>query len=151
MNQRKLTMNIGMISFMVVFIILCLVTFSILSLVSANSNLMMTQKRLTHTSDYYALSSQGEQQLAQIEARLYDLYFSSSSKQDYLAQLKTLQDIDPNMIIEDQTIQFEITQDDLKLTVELEAAYPGHALYTLKSWKVVPSATWQPEQGIDIL
>lgn len=151
MNQRKLTMNIGMISFMVVFIILCLVTFSILSLVSANSNLIMTQKRLTHTSDYYAISSQGEKRLAQIEAHLYDLYFSSDSKQSYLSQLETLKEIDSSMIIDDQSVFFDIIQDDLKLTVELEVTYPGTSLYTLKSWKVIPSTQWQPEQGIDIL
>ena len=38
MKQRKLTMNIGIISFIVIFVILCLMTFAILSLSSAKSN-----------------------------------------------------------------------------------------------------------------
>ena len=54
--NNKFTMNIGIISFIVVFIILCLMTFSILSLVSAQSNLDMTNRILEHTSEYYQLS-----------------------------------------------------------------------------------------------
>lgn len=90
MRNKKLTMNIGIISFMVVFIILCLVTFAILSLSSAYSNLNTTNKSIEHMNQYYELSSQGEMFLKDIDDSLYQLYQKTSTKNEYFHQLETL-------------------------------------------------------------
>ena len=71
MKQRKLTMNIGIISFIVIFVILCLMTFAILSLSSAKSNAQSVENSINHAKQYYLLSSQGEKTLETIDNYLY--------------------------------------------------------------------------------
>ncbi len=151
MKDKKLTMNIGIISFIIVFVILCLVTFAVLSLVSANSNLNMTNKSIEHTTEYYKISSKGEETLEKIDDKLYEIYQKSSSAKEYYDRLGVLTEEFSDLTVSDRLIRFSITENELKLTVEIEATYPGETLYKLKSHKVLPSSEWNPDQSIDIL
>lgn len=59
----KIGLNIGASSILVVFILLCLVTFSVLSLVSANADYKLSKKIADHTQDYYIAVSKAQEQL----------------------------------------------------------------------------------------
>lgn len=150
MKGRKLTMNIGIISFMIVFIILCLVTFSVLSLVSANSNMNMTNRSIEHNQEYYQLSSQGEAYLEKIDDYLYQMY-QQYSKEQYFQQLDHIKTIIPDISISNHYLYFTITGDKQKLEIEIEVLYPGNKLYEIKSWKVQSIEEWNPDQKIDVL
>ena len=150
MKNNKFTMNIGIISFIVVFIILCLMTFSILSLVSAQSNLDMTNRILEHTSEYYQLSSQGEETLKQIDQYLYKIY-KEYPKADYFDKIKPLKEMIPNMTIKDHHIQYDIKGKNQYLHIEIEILYPGNQLYQLKSWIIQPNDQWQADEKMEIL
>ena len=45
--------NIGIISLVLIFVMLCLLTFAVLSLVSAKADLGLSRKSAGHTTDYY--------------------------------------------------------------------------------------------------
>ena len=94
MKSRKLTMNIGIISFMVVFVILCFMTFAILSLVSARSNVNTIQKSIDHNAQYYELSSEGEKTLKTIDDYLYTQYQNTSSSQEYFNKVRQITQVD---------------------------------------------------------
>lgn len=151
MKNKKLTINIGIISFMVVFIILCFVTFAVLSLASAYSNLNTTNKSVDHTTLYYELSSQGEMLLKDIDDGLYDIYQNSSSMTDYFHQLDSLKDKIDIITISGHIIQYDVIQDDMKLHIEVEALYPGEKLYQVITWKIETNKEWNPDQSLDIL
>ncbi len=151
MRNKKLTMNIGIISFMVVFIILCLVTFAILSLSSAYSNLNTTNKSIEHMNQYYELSSQGEMFLKDIDDSLYQLYQKTSTKNEYFHQLETLKKENNEINISNHVIQYDITHENMTLHIELEVLYPGEKLYHIITWKTETNNEWNPDQGLDIL
>jgi hypothetical protein len=151
MKDRKLTMNIGIISFVLVFIILCLVTFSVLSLTSAQSNMEMTKRMIDHTTEYYQLSSQGEETLEKIDKFLYQLYQKSSSKNDYFQNLSQLKRQIPKITISNHTIKYDIINQDKKLHVQLKVLYPGNQFYRIEAWQIQSRQEWNPDQKMQIL
>ena len=153
MKKRRLslTMNVGIISFMVVFIILCLVTFSVLSLVSAKSNLASANKSLSHSQTYYALNNQAQDKLEVIDQTLYDYYKQSSSSASYFAKIKGLEKKDPSLQVKGKQVSFSLVKGSMKLVVSLKVTYPGKALYTVTKWQEQSSKDWNADEKIDIL
>ncbi|MEG0365270.1 MAG: hypothetical protein RR585_00435 [Coprobacillus sp.] len=150
-KQKKITMNIGIISFLTVFVILCLVTFAILSLASAKSNVNLNNKSIEHKEEYYKLCNQGETYLKQIDDQLYKNYNDSHSQSEYFSLINNVLNIDSSIKITDNIISFEIVQTNQKLHVQIEVLYPGEKLYQLKTWSISPSQEWTPDNKLNIL
>ena len=64
--------NIGSASLLVIFLILCLVTFAILSLSSAKSDYSFSERLAAHKTVYYEASSKAEEILDEIDKILAD-------------------------------------------------------------------------------
>lgn len=66
--------NIGASSLLVIFLILCLVTFAILTLTSAKSDADFAKKLAHHKTNYYAACNTAESTLDEIDAVLADAW-----------------------------------------------------------------------------
>lgn len=66
--------NIGASSLLVIFLILCLVTFAILTLTSAKSDADFAEKLAYHKTNYYAACNTAESTLDKIDAVLADAW-----------------------------------------------------------------------------
>lgn len=75
--------GIGSSSILVIFVILCLVSFAALSIVSANADYKLSTKISARTTAYYAAVNQLEYELAQLDVLLQQTYENSSSITDY--------------------------------------------------------------------
>ncbi len=62
-KEPKASMSIGVSSILVIFIIICLVTFSVMSLVSARADYALSKKIADRNKAYYAATSQAQIQL----------------------------------------------------------------------------------------
>ena len=67
-------MNIGSASILLVFVILCLVSFAVLSIVSANADSRLSTRVLERTTAYYDACNQAEQSLAGMDNTLRRVY-----------------------------------------------------------------------------
>ncbi len=63
-KQQSYFVNIGSSSLLVIFLILCLVTFAILSLSSAKSDHSFSQRLAQHRRVYYEASAKAEETLS---------------------------------------------------------------------------------------
>jgi hypothetical protein len=130
-NKREFTMNIGLPSIMLIFVVLCLVSFGVLSLVSANADRKLSQKVLARQHEYYEASNEAQEMLASVDARLHEAYEKSASKSDYISMIS---DIPTSYTYEVGTIQ--------TLRVTLSYLYPDNdsePLYQIMEWKVITS------------
>lgn len=59
--------NIGLSSLLVIFLVLCLTTFALLSLSSAKSDYSLSEKMADHVYDYYQASAEAEEIVAQLD------------------------------------------------------------------------------------
>ena len=71
--------NIGASSLLVIFLILCLVTFAILTLTSAKSDSDFAEKLAHHKTNYYAACNTAESTLDEIDAVLADAWQLSNT------------------------------------------------------------------------
>lgn len=75
--------GIGSSSILVIFVILCLISFATLSIVSANADYKLSSKVLDRTTAYYEAEGKAESMLAQLDLTLSEIYKASGSEDAY--------------------------------------------------------------------
>ena len=121
-------MNIGSASILLVFVILCLVSFAVLSIVSANADSKLSSRVLERTTAYYTACNQAEQSLAGMDKTLQRMYESCDSEEAYFASVG-------------HGKSYVIPISDLQsLQVTIEILYPRSAedtFYQITAWQVL--------------
>ena len=121
-------MNIGSASILLVFVILCLVSFAVLSIVSANADNKLSARVLERTSAYYAACNQAEQSLAGMDNTLRCIYASSDSEDAYFASVG-------------HGKSYVIPISDLQsLQVTIDILYPqtdDDSFYRITAWQIL--------------
>jgi len=149
MEKKKFGfVNTGASFLLVIFTVLCLVTFATLSVVSANADKKLAQSTTDNTTAYYAACSQAEEGLAALDDALAALYPASGGQGGLEAAVAAAP---PTGWTWDGgartlTADFKIS-DSQKLAVAVTPHYPGAAgegYYTVSQWQVENTGTWTP-------
>lgn len=127
-KKKQFGMNIGSASILLVFVILCLVSFAVLSIVSANADSKLSTRVLERTTAYYTACNQAEQSLAGMDHTLRHIYESSDSEEAYFASVG-------------HGKSYVIPISDLQtLQVTIEILYPESdkdTFYRITAWQVL--------------
>lgn len=159
MNKRKFPItNIGSVSLLMIFIILCMFTFAALSLSTAASDYHSAQTLADHTTAYYEASDKAEQKLADVDRILKDCYLSSESADSYYQLVKKQLGITDTATPLIYSYQTNINKSQ-KLTVQIRITYPeaadtsdlGSGFYQIVSWKTVSSTDWNADNSIKLI
>ena len=125
-KKRELPLNVGTSSVLFIFVILCLVSFAILSLSSSMSDYKLSSRVAENSQAYYNACNTAEEQLATFDKTLKDLYETGISRSSYyetVGKKKT----------------FAVPINDIQtLEVEIRILYPdegGGSFYDVTSWK----------------
>ena len=125
-KKRELPLNVGTSSVLFIFVILCLVSFAILSLSSAMSDYKLSKRVVENSQAYYAACNEAEAQLASFDKTLKDLYDTGISRAGYFENVGKKK-------------TFAIPINDIQtLEVEIRILYPesaGDSFYDITSWK----------------
>lgn len=87
-KQQSTFVNIGSSSLLIVFLVLCLTTFAILSLSSAQSDYSFSKRSAEHKTEYYEASSRAEMILGEIDQILAETAEQVNTAQKNAAQEK---------------------------------------------------------------
>jgi len=127
-NKNSLFGNhAGTSSILLIFTVLCLVSFATLSIVSANADYTLTNKMATRTSQYYRACNNASTALSKLDQELAQLYQTCSGEEEYFA--KTGDQI---------TYTFDIEASQW-LEVTVQPQYPqksGDFLYKIITYKI---------------
>lgn len=159
-NNSPVT-NIGLISLMMIFIVLCMVIFAILSLSSAIAADRTGQKNADHTAEYYHAFSKAEETLADMDDIFQDSYQKASNAEEYCRMIldhlpETVEGINIEGQIE-ASYQTDIN-DSQALSVKI-AALPlqeiqsdtNHSFYKILTWQVVQKDSWEGDNTIQLI
>lgn len=176
-KQQSYFVNIGSSSLLVIFLILCLVTFAILSLSSARSDYSFSEKMASHKQEYYKASERAEIVVSEIDEILYNI----SNENDLTGQSKLISKSDSSegiseyltavsaalseVQIEEIPLQLEQLQtdgmvsfqvpagEDQALLVELRITdYREHLnYYEIKTWKIINTGSWEEEEPLNLM
>lgn len=128
MNQKNYGLNIGSSSILLIFVLLCLVSFAALSIVSANADSKLNNKVMERTTAYYNACNLAEASISDIDHTLSKLYVSGITEDAYFEQVG-------------HTISYAVPISDTQsLNVELRIKYPkksGENFYSITSWQVI--------------
>lgn len=157
--------NIGASSLLVIFLILCLVTFAILTLTSAKSDADFAAKLAHHKTNYYAACNTAESTLDKIDAVLADAWQLSDTDtaavfteiETQLTALDSREQLQLSMDFtqSEPTISYAVAIDDkqnLCVTLTLTAApAKGEAYYRISQWQVQSSGEWKGDQTLNLM
>ena len=150
-KQKKGMIHIGFSSILMVFTMLCLVTFATLSLITANSDYRLSLKVAEKTTTYYKADAAAREYLMQLDLALADLYAACDDRQTFfekaailIPELKTEDTLcaEPPMMTDNYlSCTFQVTISDVqKLYVTLKLLYPEHPgdeFYKVTQWQTV--------------
>lgn len=142
-KKTQFSMNIGLPSILLIFVILCLVSFGILSLVSANSDRKLSQKVLDRSSAYYEICNQAEETLAEVHKQLVAAYLSCDSQASY----------EDN--IQDIPTSYSYTISDLQeLRITLRFLYPSNQdgdFYQIEAWQIITTDDIEYDESLHVI
>ena len=148
--------SIGASSLLVVFLVLCLVTFAVLSLASARSDDAFSEKLAGRKTAYYTAVNQAEAILARVDETLdHTQNNTDAAIQAVLALneagLPELEGISLTAGTDDLSpcISFRVPIDDrqyLHVTLELSGNF-----YEIRSWQTITDTDWESDDTIQLL
>lgn len=135
--------NVGSSSLLLIFVILCLVSFATLSIVSANADHNLTDKVQERSASYYSACNDAQIRLSNIDSALLEAYETSRDRDEYTAAAGG------------ENITFAIPVSDIQtLSVTLQVLYPanpGDAFYKITEWKLETTGTLEFDDTLPLL
>lgn len=167
MKKRKEFSNFGFSTILLTFSMICIVTFSALAFVTANSDYKLSKRVADNNSAYYHACEKVWDEISQIDAILASAYDGSPDKAAYYEAIKTaLSDNDTAInknLAENESngkvtgLTYTITctvSDTQTLTVKLDINYPVHrqdAFYKIKQWKLNTDTAFEENDTLNLI
>ena len=142
--------TIGFSSILVVFVMLALSTFTVLTLVSANADYKLTKIMADGNTAYYEASNRARSRLAELDRTLEETYHQDGRLTATRIQQILPSDMSLERSSEGTMVSFtEPIADGQILKVQLLIAeYPTDQFYRIQCWQKVSSAS-PSESGVE--
>lgn len=172
-KEQSSFVSIGSSSLLIVFLILCLAAFAILSLSSAKSDYSLSERLAEHKSQYYEASSRAEVVLDKIDgileetAQTSDLSAPFQSSEDFLSSsyigsvmgLLDSASIDGTSIsctLQDEglIVSYKIPAGDKQsLDVELFVTdcTNSESYYRIQKWQINSTSAWEGDNTLNLM
>ena len=140
-NKRKsYGVNIGSSSILLLSVTLCLVSFAVLSIVSAQTDYKLSCKLAERTTKYYEANNEVESYLRDLQASLEKIYEDSATAEEYFA-----------VAGHDTTFSIQLSEQQM-LNVHLTILYPGDGkgYYEINTWKVETQDTLELDDTLPV-
>lgn len=145
-NERKTAgVNIGGASIIMVFSVLCLTIFSVLTLVSANAESSLANKSAKVVTDFYKADELATEKLASV--------YQIVDEQDSLQNVKAnIEKISKDILINEKNgmlyiSYFETIDDSQQLAVVLRV---DRKKIDIVNWKVENTGEWEPDNSLEL-
>ena len=151
-REKRGFSNFGFSTILLSFVMICVVTFSALSLITAQSEYKLSKKVADKTQGYYEAEERAYDKVANIDTILINSYYSSTDEDNYysIAKEKLLDLGTFDSTSDGYFLSFdEQISTDQYLSVVLEINYPHEStdtFYVVNQWKSVYKTTI-PEDG----
>lgn len=163
-KEQSSFVNIGSSSLLIVFLVLCLATFAILSLSSAKSDYTLSERLADHKSQYYEASAKAETVLGEIDAVLEE---TASQKMDFHSSryIKAVTEEFDNAQIEGASVSCNFKEDELIISYQIPAGEKqaldvellvtdytkNENYYEIKKWQINSTGTWEGDNSLNLM
>lgn len=141
-NSKEFKLNIGTASLLLVFIVLCLVTFATLSIVSSNADYKLSKKVAERTTAYYEACNTAQDNLAALDNTLRRLYEQSPDEATYYQMVG-------------KSKSFAVPISDIQtLSVTVTILYPDTAegaFFEITAWQTLTTGELEYENSMNVM
>ena len=158
MNRKKGFLGAGLSTVLLVFVMLCLIVFAVLSLETARADLQMSRKMADRTQLYYEAQSRAYEKVKSIDGILVKQY--NEEKDNFLENVwdaLQMEDLIVTRAEDGQSIvcSFQESIDDTQqIEAELTIGAPqkdGDACYQITGWQVQQKNEWKADTGLPVM
>ena len=142
-KTNRVNLNLGTSSLLLIFVVLSLVSFAVLSLSSALSDKKLTDKTVNRNIAYYEACNLAQEKIAQLDNSFVEAYRSSSDADSYYKACET---IDTDILIP--------VSDYQGLHVVVEPNYPVNdedRFCNIVSWKLIYTSEPKIDFSINVV
>lgn len=142
-KTNRVNLNLGTSSLLLIFVVLSLVSFAVLSLSSALSDKKLTDKSVEKNVAYYEACNEANERLSKIDKEFMDIYASSHDEASYIEKCLSV----------DSKILIPVTEYQ-GLEVIVEPTYPlsdSDKFFKISSWKLVYISQPEIDFSVDVV
>ena len=156
-KPRRGFSNFGFSTIVFSFVMICVVTFAILALTTANSDYKLSQKMADNNSAYYKAEEKACEHLAVIDEILITAYSSSTDETDYYTSVKeSFSSLEKGIYSADNRCYYytETISEHKTLEIKLKIIYPANEtdnFFTILEWKTVQEENLPDEDILDLM
>ena len=151
--------NFGFSTILLAFVMICIVTISAVSLMTANSDYNLSKKVAEKTTAYYQAEEQAYHHLAEIDSHLATAYARTSSSFAYYHMLEnTLSSLGYGVYEKTSTMatySYAVPiSDNQALNIVLKLDYPdspNDSFYTIITWQSVYETTIHEDDVLNLM
>lgn len=141
-NERRPGFNVGSASIIMIFSVLCLTIFAVLSLVTTNSDLKLSTRAAKSIEDYYAAEYAAETKVLEIKDAL--------QAEGTPAQLLRALDVDVTELKEGGAEIRFIQTVDARRDLRVELVLNADGKLSVEKWSLEANANWNPDDSISL-
>lgn len=152
MNDKSLKqgINVGTSSLILIFIILCLAVFGLLSLTSAKSDLSLAKRYSESVKGYYDADNKGQEFLQMADQELKEIFARCSPEKTEECRA-LLEETSPYYDRETDIIRTDIPMDrGQALRVELLVVFDSEVRYEVEAWKVIHTEDYEIDDSMPV-
>lgn len=151
--------NFGFSTILLAFVMICIVTISALSLITANSDYKLSKKVAEKNSAYYLAEEKAYDILQEVDQALLQSYINSDNERDYYKNVENNLQLLGYGIYEKSTskctysYELPITEGQ-SLQVVLLIQYPAHnqdSFYLIETWNSTYDVIIHEEENLNLL
>ena len=147
--------SIGITSLVLIFVMLCLLTFSVLSLVTARADLRLSQKNAERTSAYYYAENRANDVLLSVISCIEEYKDSPDASVFYQKLRERLDGQNGILFTGADSLEYEVLLDkEQLLSVSLEISYETYddgSHYRILAWNTVSTHEWESDGSLPLL
>ena len=158
-KRRNPIISTGTTSIVLIFVMLCMLTFSVLSLVSAQADLRLSRLSAERTTSYYTAENAANEILIRIEEAAVELagqpeQESGTGKAFAASVLRQLDDADEVSLTNDGQLIYQVPLGEnqalrVELSVSRSVTDDGHH-YVIHAWQTVSGYDWNPDDSLNV-
>ncbi len=163
-KQQSSFVNIGSSSLLIIFLILCLATFAILSVSSAKNDYSFSEKLAARKTQYYDASAKASLILDEIDTRLSELaganqaddmdaYMDQVISMFYETQIDDI-DLDCRPLNDTVFISYRIPvgeQQELSVQLRVTDYTANDTYYEIQAWRILSNDEWEGGQTLNLM
>ena len=148
-NETGNRITIGSPSLILIFILICLVTFGMLSLSTAKSEWNLAERNAGAVTEYYRADSLGEDFYRMVAEKVSGIRAQTSDPAEYSRLLE--QELGEFYQPEEGTVVMKIDMERAQaLILELVPQFTGEEAVTVSQWKVIQTEDFEIDNSMPV-